>query len=582
MIDRKGVFVAALGLLASVGVAQVDGPLPVAWRWAQTSFVVPKEAPTVEGDTIYVSSGPRIYALDRLSGNQIWQYPKVIDATLTGPNSGGFGGAGQGNFPGQGGGFPGQGGQGGFPGQGGQGGFGGQGGQGRFQGQNGQNQFSTYDFRFNPIVIGDNVYAASQNQILTCVDKATGILKWNHNSLRPFSTPPVQVGNLIAVALTDSTIEFLDPKTGDPAFPDPFRYSDRIIGRMVSWQSNLIFFSANNELVSLNPATLKPAWKKQFGFHDPAAYPVVVGDQIFVNTGDYVTCLSAVNGGRRWERSVGSMLRFAPAVGPDQIGVVGNDGLVTFLDLKGRILNRKPVNLESTPVGQPVAIGKNFMFPTSNGALNLIDPSTLKIIWGFVVPPMTSQPIMGQDGRIIASVAPVGEAKLAGRTLLLMAGDGSLLAFDKETGIDLTAPEIRMVFPNPGEQVNGQVPLQIMFKVRDDVSGVDLNSITVTVDNVVIPEKPNRDGTVHLRVAENGPFRPLRDGRHTIIVTASDWMGNKQSKTFYITVDNTLAPFMIRNNGMPGNPNQPGGGQGRNGGPGGGGGGAGAGGNDIG
>src|SRR5579871_2412665 len=82
MHSMRSLFIGLTGALVAIASAQFDGPAPVAWRWlppsgttangAQTTAV---GAPLVHGDTIYVSRGGRIYAVDRSSGNKLWQFP---------------------------------------------------------------------------------------------------------------------------------------------------------------------------------------------------------------------------------------------------------------------------------------------------------------------------------------------------------------------------------------------------------------------------------------------------------------------------------------------------------------------------
>ena len=71
-MPRFRLFVAGAAFLAlsSGSWAQVDGPTPLAWRWAAPTSVAPSGAPTIVGETVYVAVGSRIYAMDRETGNQ--------------------------------------------------------------------------------------------------------------------------------------------------------------------------------------------------------------------------------------------------------------------------------------------------------------------------------------------------------------------------------------------------------------------------------------------------------------------------------------------------------------------------------
>jgi hypothetical protein len=138
-----------------------------------------------------------------------------------------------------------------------------------------------------------------------------------------------------------------------------------------------------------------------------------------------------------------------------------------------------------------------------------------------------------------------GTAILAGQTLLVPAKDGSLLAFDKLLGVDLTPPTTSMVFPNPGEQVSGQPPLILLFKVEDDNSGVNKSSLKVSMDGQDLEYSITKEGFVLVRFTMSGANKPLSDGRKTFTVTVSDWLGNEGKTEYSLIVDNTLPPIKL-------------------------------------
>src|SRR5688572_10761475 len=61
--------------LAALAPAQFECPAPLSWRWAASTRVSPVGSPIVEGNTVYVAVGQRIYALDKDTGNKKWQFP---------------------------------------------------------------------------------------------------------------------------------------------------------------------------------------------------------------------------------------------------------------------------------------------------------------------------------------------------------------------------------------------------------------------------------------------------------------------------------------------------------------------------
>ncbi len=174
------------------------------------------------------------------------------------------------------------------------------------------------------------------------------------------------------------------------------------------------------------------------------------------------------------------------------------------------------------------------------------------------------------------SVQAAGPATVVGDTLLLLGEDGSLLAFDKNTGVDVTGPEIHMVYPAAGSEVNSD-DLGLAFRISDDASGVKDSTITVTANGKPVDHEFTADGLDTVRFNLHGKNDLLPDGRVEFVVTASDWLGNVTTAKFSLTIDNTLPKLY-----QPKIPNQGGAGGAGGGGFGGGGGGGRGGGGGIG
>jgi hypothetical protein len=190
-----------------------------------------------------------------------------------------------------------------------------------------------------------------------------------------------------------------------------------------------------------------------------------------------------------------------------------------------------------------------------------------------------------QQGKLITSIPASGAAVLAGQTLLIPARDGSILAFDKDLGVDLTPPTAKQLWPTPGDVVSGQPPLELIFRVQDEAAGINESTIKVEIDGEQVGASYSRDG--YLRVAfstipdtSKAPLlavqgdgttarrnNTLQDGRHAVVVTATDWMGNVSKTTYSIVIDNALKPLPLPGADQTGQAGGPGG----RGGPGGGG-----------
>ncbi|MFQ3677394.1 MAG: PQQ-binding-like beta-propeller repeat protein [Fimbriimonadaceae bacterium] len=516
----------ALGL-AAFAAAEFTGPTPLAWRWAHPTTVSPNGVPAVRGDSLFVAVGNRVFSLDRATGNQRWRFP-IADP-----------------IPGS--------------------------------------------FRSAPVVAGDVVVAAADNRFMYGIDAATGQSRWQYISEVPFVGQPVVAGNLVVIQRSDNRLLAVNSETGAAAWAAPYNVFDGIQGQLASYQNLVLYFTNANMLVALNAATLNIAWSRRFSVVMPESQPIVFGDNVFVNTGTFVVSLGAGNGAVRWQAQTGEQLAFSPAVSP--VGVVtavSRDGRVFFIDsATGRVNRNQTLDLGTILVARPTAADGKFVYPTSNGALNVVDPANGQLIWSYLIRPMPQRggsaagggmggfdgggpmgmmggpggggrpggpagaaagaggpPRPGAATPAVIAVPAAGPAILVDGTLMVLAQDGSLLAFDSRTGVDLTPPTVRMVWPNPGEEVSGQPPLELVFRIEDEASGVKDSSLKIEINGEEVRAELGRDGFATVRFSLTGENRPLTDGRKTIRVTVSDWMGNQTVAEFALIVDNTLRPLV--------------------------------------
>ncbi len=470
----------------SVVHAQFEGPAPIAWRWAQSTSVTPGGQVAVKGDTIYIAAGQRIFALDRESGNQKWRYPagEPLEA----------------------------------------------------------------NFRSGVVLYGDTVIAAADNKLVYAVDANDGKTKWQYPSPEPILGPPVVAGKYIALALSDNSIMCISGDDGKAAWQNPQRIFDGILGNIGAFDENVLVFTQAYGFYSipiLSPT--KVNWKTAFAVLGADVRPVVFGDNIYVNSGSNLVCVSAARGRPVWQRPTAEVLASNPSVSAEGIVAISRDQKVLSFDLSGRPLLKTGIDLQSQPVVPPTQLGKLAVIATSNGALNLIDPKTGDIVWTFVLRPLSAHGAKSTDKgtsttTIVNYITAASPAVLAGQTLLVTGRDGSLFAFDRSLGVDLTPPKVRMFFPNSGDQVSGQPPLELGFKIEDEATGVNAKTLTVEIDDQKMDYQYNREGILIVPFSTTGKNKPLTDGRKTITVTASDWLGNTTKAIFSLMIDNTLRP----------------------------------------
>jgi outer membrane protein assembly factor BamB len=515
---------------ASFALADFDGPAPLSWRWIQPTNAVVKGSPLIDGNTVYVAVGQRAFGLDKSSGNQKWRFPQVD------PIDGNFLGA--------------------------------------------------------PVLINGTLIVSADNHKVYGLDPATGQEKWSYIAQQPLVGSAVKAGKYAVVAESDQSLMAIDPDTGTAAWVDDQTKQERpvkmlfgITGTLVGNGDDVLVTDNNDELVSVNTITKKASWTAKFTTLDSSSQPTVVGDLVVVNSGQYLTAVRGSNGHKAWQFPIGASVRVGPAVSGDGIFIVNEDGQGLYYDMTGRRVTKTPIELGSFPIARPAVCGRMFVVPTTNGALNLVDPITGKVSWSYLIRPIGVQynqaaknnqsgsnpgnPGIG-TGRNqgsntgsaqnttpdrIWTIQAAGTPIVSGDTLLVLARDGSLLAFDKSTGVDLTPPSVNMSWPRAGDQVNGE-SLEVLFKIEDEASGINDSSLKITVDGAPVEVTFGRDGVASMRFSMASKNRPLQNGRRIFTVTVTDWMGNTAKQDFVLNIDNHL-PRSVRPASGP-NPNGPG------------------------
>ncbi len=570
MFGIRTFVIASIAMVSGIAAAQFDGPAPLAWRWQQSSTVSPSGTPLVDGNTIYYNLGSRVYAIDRETGNTKWKFPNAAP-------------------------------------------------------------FNGYAKR-SPIMVNGVLCVYTDQKEVYGINPTTGELKWVYQAPYQISGQIIGAGNNIAFPMNGGNIMGVDSSTGLSIYKDAttgaessFRTLDGMRGPIYSDGHDIVaFFDNRNYLQAFNLSTRKPAYKLNFG-STPADGSMTANEgNFYLYTGSFVAAINAFSGSVKWQKPTSERMIFSPEVGGGTVFCVSQAGNVYAYDMAGNLMNpKKALSLGSLPEVRPTCVGKKFVVATANGALHLIDPAKGTEDWQYFVRPMNEAARNanktagtgglggggfgggpggggfgggaggassgggfggGQSGRTapnannepIVTVEVSAPLAIAGKTLLVPAVDSSILAFDLDAGIDLTGPDVKQVWPTPGEIVSGKVGQDFIFKIEDEASGVNISTLKMDFDGVAYNYEFGRDGYLVCSISPSKRNNMLSAGRHTVHVTVTDWMGNTTTFTATVRIDNTLDPLKrVDPNAKPGGANGGLGGGGKAGGGGGSGAGAG-------
>ena len=533
MFGNRIFVIATIAMVGGTAAAQFDGPAPLSWRWQQSSTVSPTGTPLVDGNTIYFNLGNRVYAIDRETGNTKWKFPN--GTPLTGV------------------------------------------------------------VKKAPIMAGGNLCVYTDQKEVYGINPATGEMKWIYQSPYQIAGQIVTVGSNIAFPMDGNTIMGINASTGETIFkPEegPYKVLDGMRGPIFSDGHDIVaFFDNRNYLQGVDLKNRHQSYKLNFGSTPPDGSMTASEGQFFTYTGAFVACIDAFSGAYKWQKPVPERMMFSPAIGNGTVLCVAQSGNIYAFDMLGNMIgSKKPVNLGSQPAVRPTSVGKKFIIATANGAVHLVDPIKGTVDWEYFIRPMNdaarsatksttgggggfggggttgggfgggpSGPGGGSgqgrggggagqgntkaDNEPIVTVEVAAPIAIAGKTLLIPAVDASLLAFDIDNGVDLTGPEVKQVWPTPGEIISGKSGQEFIFKIEDEASGVKVSTMKLDIDGMPYNFDFGRDGYMVCQISMTKKNNMIGTGRHMIHVTVTDWMGNITAYTGTLRIDNTLDPL---------------------------------------
>lgn len=506
----------ALAAISANAMADITGPTPLAWRWAESAKASPSGTPQFLGDNVIVAVGGRVYSLNKATGNLNWRYPSGE------PIAGSF--------------------------------------------SNGCT------------LSGNTVYAAGDEKGLYAIDANTGQLKWQYVADAPITSNAVVSGNTVGFVTNKQNLVFVDSATGAPAGA-PFTSPAVIHDDIAAFGDQVIYTTARGRMVSFDTSSARAKWDVDFRSLKPTGNFTIFNDRIYVNSSNFVICVRASSGSAIWQENLGRDLIGKPAASDSGIATLTANGELYLLNTNGRPMFGKPASV-GVPAGSPSFVGNMVQVPTANGAINLIDPKSGTSVWSYVISPIVRQAAqsaaaagpsggpggIGGDGGNTGGIggAPgggagstqaqtqtqtrnytlvAGFAALSGNSLFVLTRDASLLMFDRDLGVDLTPPNVEMLWPFAGNEIAGKAPMEMIFKLEDLGIGINPDSVKVTVNNKEYVHRLTNDGFLSILIITRGANPQIANGRATISVTASDWLGNQIKKDFSIVIDNSLAPL---------------------------------------
>ena len=337
-------------------------------------------------------------------------------------------------------------------------------------------------------------------------------------------------------------------------------------------QNGLLFvITANQVLHAVDALTGNQRWQQRVEGETRGATPVPAGDVLYVAAGSALNCYRVSGLGQlRWQQPTPRNIVAPPVADSEgRAYVVTSDRAVYALESVGnrpRSVWQKVVpQVDSSVVAQPLVADDLVIVTTQGGGIWAFDRATGALRWNYLLHPSGTEAIpaplhTGVDAHPIVS----------GDALYTLSDDGTLTSFRHDAS-DQSPPVVTPLTPQQGDYVNGQPPFSIRARLANEGSGLNVDTLSMKVDDNAVPLQKvlgvgvngfyyeNATGLLQYTIYPNtgvGRTTALGDGHHTVTVTVSDWMGNTTTKTWGFTVDDTI---VRRTSNSPGGGPGPGG-----------------------
>ncbi|MCE5313773.1 MAG: PQQ-binding-like beta-propeller repeat protein [Armatimonadota bacterium] len=500
MIFRRAGLLAAIFVLASSAAFSADClmgryepdqsgftaeklQLPVALNWEFTAnkFDNNPAAPIVADGVCYFASGSNVYAIDLETGCKIWQYP--ADRPLSGA------------------------------------------------------------IKSTPAFWEDNLYFASVDGNMYCIDATTGVFKWAYQTRGPIRCSPVIDEGIIYIAADDNSVYSIDAETGEATWSKPFTARDDYAQGLAIGSGMLVAACMDGNMYGINESSGKLRWQFRMSGAPVRTSPMITNNQVVLALGSAVYGISVRGGQLKWFIKLPAEVAATPAANGMDIYIPCRDKKLYAYTLTTRQPTLKwteAVDLGTLPTSSPTIADDTVYVTTNKGVVAAYSATDGSLKWRYIASP--SQINSAGANYTDASCSPI----VANNSLLVLTDDGTLHCFSPQAP-DNTPPTDYNLAPTNAIAISGVPPIKMSAIVYDAGSGVDFSSVTLTLDgtNPLTYKTDLATSTISYETDAGTDGKSgvtLSNGVHTIKLTAKDYCGNELNREWFFFADNSLPP----------------------------------------
>ncbi|MCE5323859.1 PQQ-binding-like beta-propeller repeat protein [bacterium] len=391
-----------------------------------------------------------------------------------------------------------------------------------------------------PAYYGGNIYFTSVDGNMYCVDAETGVFQWAYQTRGAIRSSPVIDDGVIYFGADDNSIYAVDAETGEAIWSSPFTTRDDF-AQSVAVNSGIVVAACMDGLLyGINKSSGTCKWIFRLPGAPVRTSPVIANNLVIMAISNTVYGLPIRSGQTKWMITLPSDASASPAAVGQEIYVPCRDKKIYAYTLNGRQPKLKwtaPIDIGASPMSSPIIAKDTLFVTTSKGvvAAYSVEDGTLK--WRYIASP--SLITMPGSNYVDAASSPT----VADQSLIVMTDDGVLHCFSPQASDNESPTEYKLSPPN-AIAMSGVPPIKMSAIIYDIGSGVDFNSVAMTLDGNAVAYKTDLETstvTYITELAEDGkPVTKLPDGIHTIKITAKDYFGNTLNKEWFFFADNTL------------------------------------------
>ncbi len=530
---------------ASTGVSDAPLAVPVSLLWKHTieaEGVTPIATPAVGPNAVYAPVGDTIYAIDRVTGDVLWEQatggeiyssPALVEGIL-------YFGSRDNNLW-------------------------------AVNAEDGSVQWrypTGGPVDCTPVVAYGVCYFGSDDNRLTALDLESRRPIWQFEANGDIKAPPLVYRDVVVVGSLDRRIYCLNSQ-GRPLWSNA-------VARKTFFASPVgertkVIYASGKELVARDIYSGRLVWGRPFKAADLiVGAPCVLGRRVYIGTrAGAVYAIDANRGEAIWKwppEGVVGPITSSPVIADDKLVFRAGERDLIAISLDGREMLWKYTlpptaeKVEKQPKGGGLVIGED-EFDMEGGP---IDAPMLDMPdeGGPGVGRPTEQQEETFENVVDPSIAVVENA------LYVIGEDGVIYGFETDAP-DNTPPTISapvLEVPGAGRQrvqftpvlsdeeefperyaediqIPGTPPIFLSLMLTDEGSGINPDAVTVTINGDPADfTYDSREGLIWYIYDPRGAAANLPNGVKRLVFTAEDWRGNRSARTVAFTIDNKLKP----------------------------------------